>query len=157
MLDVNSWTDVLIRLGIATALGGLVGLERQIHHGAAGVRTYMIVSLGAAAFTATGAGLTPGDPAAVTRIIQGLAAGVGFLGAGTIFQLKTTLEVRGLNTASALWLSAAVGTACGVGMYAIAVVASLLSVIVLTIVSPLLRAMGMSATGHTEPPPSSNA
>src|SRR6516162_6183876 len=102
--DVEHIVRVAVRLGLAVVLGGAVGLEREQGGKRAGIRTHMLVSLGAALFTLIG--IEVGD---ATRVMQGVAAGVGFLGAGTILKLSEEHEVKGLTTAAGIWLTAAVG------------------------------------------------
>jgi putative Mg2+ transporter-C (MgtC) family protein len=116
---------VVMRLVIATILGGLVGFERQVEHKAAGMRTHMLVALGAALFT-----LIPLEAkmssADISRVLQGIAAGIGFLGAGTILKLSDQHEIKGLTTAATVWLTAAAGAAVGAGWIWPAVVAVVL-------------------------------
>ena len=112
--------DVL-QLFIAMVLGGALGFERQLHGRWAGIRTHMMVSLGAAIFTLAALSTAPDDSNEVTRVIQGIAAGIGFLGAGTIVTLRGEVEVKGLTTASSIWMTAAIGTVTGLGEYALAV------------------------------------
>jgi putative Mg2+ transporter-C (MgtC) family protein len=138
---IGTWSDAqqrgqVLRLVVAAALGGLIGVERQLSGHWAGLRTHMMVALGAALFVVVGERLGPAD---ATRVIQGVAAGIGFLGAGTILKLRDRLEVVGLTTASSIWLAAAVGTAAGLAMYTFAVAAVVLSLIVLAILLPLER------------------
>lgn len=106
--------QLALRLAIAAVLGGLIGRDREKAGKAAGVRTHLLVSVGAAAFVAVPqqSGATPAD---VTRILQGLVAGIGFLGAGCIWKDDTEGRVEGLTTAAGLWLTAAVGAAAGMG------------------------------------------
>ena len=103
-----------LRLGLAALLGAVIGLQRERVHSTAGLRTHMLVSVGAAFFVlaAIEAGVGAAD---VSRIIQGLVAGVGFLGAGAILQIGDRGEVHGLTTAASIWLIAAVGTGAGLG------------------------------------------
>jgi putative Mg2+ transporter-C (MgtC) family protein len=129
-LDV---VGLVLRLVAAAALGGLIGLERELADQPAGFRTHMLVSLGAALFTAVGAyGVEPfaGDGARVsfdpTRVAAQVVTGIGFLGAGVIFQQG--LSVRGLTTAAALWVTAAVGTAVALGYWSGGVIATLITV-----------------------------
>jgi putative Mg2+ transporter-C (MgtC) family protein len=105
---------VSIRLVTAAALGGLLGIERESVGKAAGLRTHMLVALGAALFVVgpAAAGLGEGD---LGRIIQGIAAGIGFIGAGTILKLANREEIQGLTTAASVWLTAAIGVAAAVG------------------------------------------
>lgn len=111
--------ELILRVLLAGALGGLIGLEREFSDQPAGFRTHILVSLGAALFTLVGAyGLvdfSPGDTFQFdpTRIAAQVVTGIGFLGAGAI--LRQGLNVRGLTTAAALWVTAAVGTAAGFG------------------------------------------
>src|SRR5262249_36043697 len=114
--DLGPLLRVVVRLLAAAVLGGLLGLERQYEHKQAGLRTHMLVALGAALFTA--APLLGGVSAEhVTRIVQGIAAGIGFVGGGTILKLTDQREVRGLTTAANIWLAAAVGAAAGAGWW----------------------------------------
>jgi putative Mg2+ transporter-C (MgtC) family protein len=124
--DVEHIVRVAVRLGLAVVLGGAVGLEREQGGKRAGIRTHMLVSLGAALFTLIG--IEVGD---ATRVMQGVAAGVGFLGAGTILKLSEEHEVKGLTTAAGIWLTAAVGMSVGAGWVWPAVVSVLLALIVL--------------------------
>ena len=112
--SLAQFTDAGLRILFAVILGGIVGAEREWVGKAAGIRTHMLVSLGTALFVmaAQTAGLGQGD---LGRIIQGVAAGIGFLGAGTILKLADRGEIRGLTTAAGIWLTAAVGIAVAVG------------------------------------------
>ncbi len=104
----------VVRLGLAALLGAVIGLQRERVHSTAGLRTHMLVSLGAAFFVL--AAIEAGESASdVSRVIQGLVAGVGFLGAGAILKLGERGEVHGLTTAASIWLTAAVGTGSGLG------------------------------------------
>jgi putative Mg2+ transporter-C (MgtC) family protein len=105
-------------------VGGIIGFERQYEHKAAGVRTHMLVSLGAALFTVIATELKVAD---VSRVIQGVAAGIGFLGGGTILKLTDQAEVKGLTTAASIWITAALGTAVGAGMIFPAILTVLLA------------------------------
>jgi putative Mg2+ transporter-C (MgtC) family protein len=106
--------EVAVRMAAAAILGGIVGAEREWVGKAAGLRTHMIVALGAALFVLAPAeaGLAEGD---VSRIIQGIAAGIGFIGAGTILKREDQQEIHGLTTAASIWLTAAIGVAAAVG------------------------------------------
>ena len=134
------------RLLAAASLGALVGLERDLHGRSAGLRTHALVSLGAAIFTilsyfVAGAltyeglpGVPQHDPG---RIAAQVVTGIGFLGAGTI--LKSHFSVRGLTTASCLWLVAAIGMACGMGLYGLALASTGLALLFLVAVRQLER------------------
>ena len=120
------YTEVLLRLVFAVVCGGLVGLEREIVHRPAGVRTHMLVSLGSALFVLIAIDALPNEAA---RIIAGITTGIGFLGAGTIFKAKS--EVHGLTTAASIWAVSAVGLAIGMGYYLMTLISVALILIVL--------------------------
>jgi putative Mg2+ transporter-C (MgtC) family protein len=130
------WDDGM-RLGAAALLGGALGLEREWKGHWAGLRTHMMVSIGCAIFVIAGANLAGEQSEAVTRVIQGITAGIGFLGAGTILKLDQKQEIKGLTTASSIWLAAALGTAAGLAEYALAVAAAIVSLFVLGVLGPL--------------------
>lgn len=117
-------STVALRLGLAVAFGVVIGLERKIADKPADVRTMALISSGAAAFTLMGVAIgvetvdVPGLQTDPTRVLAYIISGVGFLGAGTILHSKKT--IKGLTTAAAIWAAAAVGAACGLGLYTIA-------------------------------------
>jgi len=129
--------DIAERVGVATLLGGLIGLEREIREQWAGLRTHMMVTIGAALFVAAGAVVAPGQE--LTRVIQGIATGIGFIGAGTILKLSEEREIKGLTTASSIWLAGAIGTAAGMALYLIAVTGTVIALCVLAALRPLER------------------
>lgn len=113
-------TDVVLRLALAAAASALIGYEREKTKHAAGLRTHMLVCVGATLVTLTSLEMFPQDPA---RVAAGIVTGIGFLGAGMIFRDKNT--VRGLTTAASIWAVAGVGLALGTGAYFIAVAATI--------------------------------
>jgi putative Mg2+ transporter-C (MgtC) family protein len=129
------WGEVLLRVILAGALGGAIGAEREIREREAGLRTHMLVAIGAALFTIVSAyawsdftfsqrgGITF-DP---TRIAAQIVTGIGFLGAGAI--IRQGLSVRGLTTAASLWVVAAIGMASGAGYYSAAVITTIVVLI----------------------------
>jgi putative Mg2+ transporter-C (MgtC) family protein len=121
--------DVVLRLATAVLCGGVIGLERDLRRMPTGFRTMAIVSLGACVVAV--AGLRTGDPAAFSRIAQGVVTGIGFLGAGVILQRDKIRQVKGLTTAAAVWLTAAIGLMCGLGELKIAIIATALAIGVL--------------------------
>ena len=123
MIESN---EVLLRLVLAVIFGGLIGIEREIVHKPAGVRTHMLVSLGSALFILLAMESIPGG---IDKIMAGIITGVGFLGAGTIF--KSKIEVHGLTTAASIWAVAAVGIGIGLGYYFMTIVTVVLVLIVL--------------------------
>ncbi len=131
---MNEWTEILdnlAALGCAVVLGGVVGLERELRGRWAGLRTHMLVSLGAALFTLGVVAATNHNADALSRLAQGLVAGIGFLGAGTILKLTDKGQVKGLTTAASIWLAAAVGMTCGLKLYTLAVTGAVVTVVVL--------------------------
>jgi putative Mg2+ transporter-C (MgtC) family protein len=130
--DWNHLGRVLIRLGVAALLGGVIGFQRELEHRAAGLRTHMLVALGAALFAVVPleAGMSVND---LSRVIQGLAAGIGFLGAGTIIKMSEQYEVRGLNSAAAIWVTAAVGMSVGAGFLWPGILAAILAWVILAL------------------------
>jgi putative Mg2+ transporter-C (MgtC) family protein len=156
--DSQLFLDILVRLSAAIVLGALLGFERELHSHWAGLRTHMGVSIGAAIFAVAGHLFAYDSPAEVTRVIQGIAAGVGFLGAGTILKLSDQLEIRGLTTATSIWLSASVGTAAGLACYELAVAGAIVALIVLAIVRPVEKAVEHRiAPSRSDPPTASQS
>lgn len=128
--DIEQATRIVVRLVIAAALGGLLGWERERTGKAAGVRTHMLVALGAALFVLIPqqAGVSDTD---MSRVIQGVVAGIGFLCAGTIIKGRDEEDVQGLTTAAGIWLTAAIGVGVGLGREASAVLSTLLALLIL--------------------------
>jgi putative Mg2+ transporter-C (MgtC) family protein len=118
-------TETLLSLLLAVAFGAIVGIEREISHKPAGLRTHMLVSLGACLFTmmSTSFGAQP------AQVAGGIVAGIGFIGAGTIWAEKD--KVQGITTAASLWATAAIGLTIGVSDYALAGVVTLLVFLIL--------------------------
>ncbi len=134
--DTALFLDHATRLAIAAALGGIIGLEREWNGHWAGLRTHMMVALAAALFLLAGTIAVKGEAAPMARIIQGIAEGVGFLGAGAILKISEQHEVKGLTTASSIWLAAALGAAAGLGAYPLAAAAICVSIFILAILRP---------------------
>src|SRR5215207_6793150 len=112
--DLRQLVHVLIRLIAATVLGAFVGFERERARKPAGLRTHMLVSVGTAVFVlaCSGVGMSLDG---LSRVIQGIVTGIGLIGAGSILKLSEERDIKGLTTAAGLWLTAAIGIACGVG------------------------------------------
>ncbi len=132
---------ITVRLLIAALLGGLLGYEREQQGKSAGVRTHMLVAIGAALFVLIPqqAGVSEVE---MSRVIQGVIAGVGFLGAGTIIKGGDEEHVRGLTTAAGIWLTAAIGVAAGLGRESSAILCTLLALLVLSLVPRVERWLG---------------
>lgn len=134
--------DIITRLLVATLLGGLVGLEREFKGHAAGLRTSMMVCLGSAIFMLVSEEVThryltwqnPPDP---TRIASTIVTGIGFLGAGMIFQGQN--RIRNLTTAAGIWVVAAIGMAAGGGFFISAVTGTIISLVILALLTPFER------------------
>jgi putative Mg2+ transporter-C (MgtC) family protein len=140
--DVEQITRLLVRLLLAAVLGGVLGYEREQKGKAAGVRTHMLVAMGAALFVLVPqqGGMQLAD---MSRVIQGVVAGIGFLGAGAIIKNHSEENVQGLTTAAGVWMTAAIGIACGLGRESTAVLGTLLALGVLALVPRLVdRAKG---------------
>ena len=129
--------EVTLRLMAALVLGGLVGLNRNLHHKSVGLRTLAIVSFGSALFVLAvvpfpGSALVY-DTSSVSRVVQGIVAGIGFLGAGCIVRPSRSASVHGFTTAAALWSTTGIGIICGLGRWHIALAAMVLLLVVLAI------------------------
>jgi len=154
-MDLHPQLVVIGRVALAAFLGYLVGLDRALRGKDAGDRTFSLVALGSAAFVALGVELFPGS---ADRVIQGVTAGIGFLGAGIIF--RASGSVKGLTTAAALWTAASVGCLVGAGFYlAGAAIAGIILVVLELHVVGFLRRMSTRKRGgehpaepETEPP-----
>lgn len=132
-MDLSNW-DWIGRVALAAALSGLVGFERSAHHKAAGLRTHMLVGMGAALFALAGTDFASAD---TSRVAAGVVTGVGFLGAGAIF--RHGFSVRGLTTAAGLWVVAAIGVVTGAGEPVPAAATAGLAVIILNGLTMLER------------------
>ncbi len=143
-MDTLATGEIALRVGAALLCGALVGLERERKRRPAGFRTMILISLGSCGFVLLGiesvtriseiAHLAPGQPipgqAEMSRIIQGLMGGIGFLGAGAVIQNKKA--VRGLTTAAAVWVVSALGASCGFGFYTLAMILGVATLFTLT-------------------------
>ena len=126
-----TFLEILGRLALAVVLGAMVGLNRERLGKPAGLRTHALVSLGGALFTLVGLLLRPDDAATTGRVIQGITAGIGFIGAGVIMHRQDTQVVQGLTTAAAIWVVAAVGVGVGCGLWRTSVSGAGLTLLVL--------------------------
>lgn len=134
-VPADTWS-LALRLVLATLLGAAVGLNREMSLKPAGLRTHALVSLGSALATLTGLLLTQppgGDVTAPSRIIQGIVAGIGFIGGGVILHRRDARGVHGLTTAASIWIVSATGVAVGAGLWRAAVMAVVLALLVLAV------------------------
>ena len=132
------WTTIVIRLAVSIVVGGLIGLERELEHKPAGLRTIILVCLGSTIFMLVGfeLGLLGTE---MGRIVAGVVTGVGFLGAGAIIRARG--EVYGLTTAATIWLASGLGLAIGAGYYILAITASVFVLVVLRILGIVEKAL----------------
>lgn len=124
------WSEIALRLGAAMMLGFVIGLDRELRHKAAGVRTIGLVSLGSGVATLLFVA-TAHDISAASRVVQGIVAGIGFLGGGVILHHKGTIE--GLTTAASIWTAAALGAGAGLGAWPVIVIGGGLTLVLLVI------------------------
>ncbi len=130
--DHGELVRVIIRLLAAILLGAVIGYEREKAGKEAGLRTHILVTLGTClvVLACLGSGM---DSDGLSRVIQGIVTGIGFLGAGTILKLNEERDIQGLTTAAGIWMTAAIGVAVGLGEIALALIGTVLTVIVLAI------------------------
>ncbi|GJH13765.1 MgtC/SapB family protein [Caballeronia novacaledonica] len=135
MLPYPLLVDAVLRMLSAMLIGCIIGIDRDLHGKPTGMKTLGLVSLGAciATMCAQGFSMTPTDDTGVSRAVQGIVTGVGFLGAGVILQNPRENRVRGLTTAASIWVTAAVGIVCGLGVWSVAFIAMILMIALLTI------------------------
>ena len=152
--DWPSFQDDVLRLGVATILGGAIGLEREWHGHWAGFRTHIMVSIGSAIFVIAGTAVHGPNVDGPSRVIQGVASGIGFLGAGTILKLGEKMEIKGLTTASSIWLAAALGIASGLAEYSLATAAAAISLFVLGVLGPVEKVLERRHKGRRKHDPS---
>jgi putative Mg2+ transporter-C (MgtC) family protein len=152
------WWEIVLRLGVATLAGGLIGLNRDLHGKPIGLKTLGLVGLATAMVVVLAD--PSGDAAKISpeasRVIQGILTGIGFLGAGVIVRAEH-FRVRGLTSAACTWLTACVGIACGVGQWRIVVVALAITFGLLTVGHRLERWLHRVLGGKDDPAPQSPA
>jgi putative Mg2+ transporter-C (MgtC) family protein len=136
MPDARQIVRMVIRLLAAALLGAMVGIQREQIGKPAGMRTHMLVALGAALFT-LGGGEAGMDSADLSRVIQGLVTGIGFLGGGAILKLSKEREIQGLTTAAGIWMTAGVGVAAGLGRLGLALLSAFLAWFILGILGKI--------------------
>jgi putative Mg2+ transporter-C (MgtC) family protein len=134
--DATQIARVVIRLLAAALLGAVIGIQRERAGKAAGLRTHMLVSLGAALFVVAclESGMSSSD---LSRVIQGLATGIGFIGGGAILKLTEDREITGLTTAAGIWLTAAIGVAAGLGRWGSAALSAGLTWVILAVIGQI--------------------
>lgn len=161
----GDWLQILVRLTLAMVVGGLIGWNRQQGGRPAGIRTFMIVSMGAAFFVMIPLQAESDNSFASTnalsRTIQGVATGVGFLGAGLILQQSShksgVFKVKGLTTAAAIWASAGLGAAIGCGLWQMGLIGTGLTLLTLSGMKQVKKTMNDRTMRHEQPKPSTSA
>jgi putative Mg2+ transporter-C (MgtC) family protein len=134
--DVRQMVSLVTRLLTAMILGALVGAQRESIGKPAGLRTHMLVAMGSALFVL--APLEAGmELDGISRVIQGLVTGIGFIGAGAILKLQEKREIEGLTTAAGIWMTAAIGIAAGLGRWGLALVSTILTWITLSVIGKI--------------------
>jgi putative Mg2+ transporter-C (MgtC) family protein len=141
LTDLTQFARVLIRLLAAMVLGGIVGIQRERVGKAAGMRTHILVSMSTALFVIACASFEMGQDA-LSRVIQGIATGIGFIGTGTILKSTEKFEIHGLTTAAGLFMTSAVGVAVGLGRIGIGIVGAVLAWIVLSAMTYIENRIG---------------
>lgn len=136
------WQEISLRLGSAMLAGAVLGLNRELRGKPAGLRTNALVSLGSAILVLAGIGITLGSDIArqadvVSRVMQGIVTGIGFLGAGVILRDTDGTQVHGITTAATIWLTATLGAVCGAGMWPLALLGVGLTLVILVLGKPL--------------------
>lgn len=147
--DVREIARTILRLVTASVLGAVLGFERESKGKAAGVKTHMLVAMGAAIFilAASQFGVSPAD---MSKVIEGIISGIGFLGAGAILKSRSGQRVEGLTTAAGIWMTAAIGVAVGLGHQGTAVISTLLALFVFALMPRIVDrfdALGGSKRG----------
>jgi putative Mg2+ transporter-C (MgtC) family protein len=138
------YPEILLRLTVSVLVGGLIGLDRNLHGKPTGIRTLGLVCLGACVLTLAGCNFltaSQADPSAVSRVIQGLVTGIGFLGSGVIIRENGSDRIRGLTTAASIWITAILGILCGMGSWQIAAIALVLVFVLFVFGKPVERAL----------------
>jgi putative Mg2+ transporter-C (MgtC) family protein len=136
LADGRQFTRIVIRMVAAILLGAIVGFQREYAGKPAGLRTHMLVSLGTAVFVLACAGWGMSSDG-LSRVIQGIVTGIGFIGAGSILKLSNERDIKGLTTSAGIWMTAAIGVAVGLGSLGVAMLSTLLTLIVLALAGPL--------------------
>jgi putative Mg2+ transporter-C (MgtC) family protein len=128
---LSPWLEMILRFLLAVGLGAGIGYQRERSGKAAGLRTHILVSSGAALFTLVSIYGFTGATVDISRVAAGVVVGIGFIGAGVILRGQREKEVAGLTTAATIWITAAIGLAAGAGMYWVSVIATAVAVGVL--------------------------
>ena len=146
MPNLNLIFDIAIRLSLALMVGTILGLNRWLHHKSAGIRTHSLVAIGSATAVMLIGDFQLDNAQAVSRVLQGLITGLGFLGAGVIIRERSTQKVHGLTTAASIWSCALLGAAYGAGQFTLAT-AALVSILFILLIGGTLEKFVSHLTG----------
>ncbi|EHK55742.1 MgtC/SapB family protein [Allomesorhizobium alhagi] len=127
--------DILLRLGVAAALGAAIGFERRVHHKAIGIAGMMLIAIGSTTYMLLGRHLAETDPSSLSRTLQGFLSGIGFLGGAVIF--KSGFDVKGIKAAAAVWITGALGLAIGTSYWGLGLVVGIVTAVVLFVADSL--------------------
>lgn len=147
--DAAQLIHVLVRLAAATLLGAAIGIQRERAGKPAGLRTHILVTLGTAVFVLACAGVGMSSDG-LSRVIQGVITGIGFIGAGSILKLNEQRDVRGLTTAAGVWMTAAVGVAVGIGSLGVALLSTVFTIFVLSFAKRFERSVDERRAAEVE-------
>jgi putative Mg2+ transporter-C (MgtC) family protein len=147
--DARQLVHVIIRLIAATLLGAIVGFQRERAGKPAGLRTHILVTLGTTVFVlaCSGVGMSLDG---LSRVIQGIITGIGFIGAGSILKLNEERNIQGLTTSAGIWMTAAIGVAVGLGSLGVALLSTLLTLIILALAGPLEHRINKGQTAKAK-------
>jgi putative Mg2+ transporter-C (MgtC) family protein len=159
VIALLDWVEIVLRLGVATLAGGLIGLNRDLHGKPVGLKTLGLVGLATAMVVVLAD--PSGDPSkvsdAASRVIQGILTGIGFLGAGVIVRANHRFRIRGLTSAACTWFAACVGIACGVGQWRIVMAALVIAFTLLTVGRRIEHWLHRALGGTDQPAEKSHA
>ncbi len=130
-METPDTVEVAMRIAAALVAGAVIGIDRELQRKPAGLRTHSLVSIGAALVVVASL-RAGGDADAVSRVVQGIITGIGFLGGGVILQLEAERRIEGLTTAASIWVAAGLGVACGAGLWTLVAVGLVAAVLMLT-------------------------
>lgn len=147
--NATQLAHVIIRLMAATLLGAVVGIQRERVGKPAGLRTHILVCLGTAVFVVASSGVGMSSDG-LSRVIQGIVTGVGFIGAGSILKLEKEHDIQGLTTAAGIWMTAAIGVAVGLGTLGVALLSTVMTLIILSLVGSLDLSAEKALTAKTK-------
>ncbi|MDQ3749971.1 MAG: MgtC/SapB family protein [Acidobacteriota bacterium] len=147
--DLNQFARIVIRLVAATLFGAAIGVQREKVGKPAGIKTHILVTLGTTVFVLTCSGYGMSSDG-LSRVIQGITTGVGFIGAGSILKIDKERDIQGLTTAAGIWMTAAIGVTVGLGGLGLALLSTILALIILTIVGRIELQVGKSQSAKTD-------